>query len=234
MWRSKLGNAYPKEEIDRNDKQFQDKLTKLRRLQHNRRCADCDVEGTVWAIVNIGTFVCMRCASLHRALGTHVSKPKGCTGTYLWGPDELNMMESVGNARAQAIFGGGSSRPSTSASDDDWKRFLSDRYEHRLWYKETASAVSMACGAAPNKLDTVTSVSHNTIASVPAYLATSGKPTQATPTRCALESPNTLVGTANLKAPAQEPPDLISFDEPDSRPAREVVEFFSQFGLSSN
>ncbi|KAJ1450296.1 hypothetical protein M885DRAFT_411125, partial [Pelagophyceae sp. CCMP2097] len=54
-------------------------LQKLRRLPENTNCADCDCRGTVWAIVNTGSFVCLRCASIHRSLGTHVSIPKGCT-----------------------------------------------------------------------------------------------------------------------------------------------------------
>merc|ERR1711881_306090 len=71
----------------------------------NSRCADCSATPTVWAIVNHGTFVCLRCASVHRSLGTHISKPKGCTGTYLWGPDELQAMRPGNRAANNALRG---------------------------------------------------------------------------------------------------------------------------------
>ena len=91
-WTSKLGATYPLAAIQKKDNQAHATLQKLRRRPENSTCADCGTKGTVWAIVNHGTFVCLRCASVHRSLGTHVSKPKGCTGTYLWGDDELASM----------------------------------------------------------------------------------------------------------------------------------------------
>jgi len=84
MWTSKLGNKYPIDEIERNHTATIAKLTKLRHEGANKFCAECGNPGTVWSSVNLGVFTCMRCGSLHRALGTHVSKPKGCHGSYLW------------------------------------------------------------------------------------------------------------------------------------------------------
>ena len=133
MWRSKLNNEYPKEFIDKKDKEFQARLNTLRGKAENRRCADCDANGTVWAIVNLGTFVCLQCASRHRNLGTHISKPKGCTGTYLWGPDEIEAMERMGNSRAQDVYGGAAFRPNSGASEEEWKSWLTERYERRKW-----------------------------------------------------------------------------------------------------
>lgn len=82
MWTSKLGRQYRKEEVDFDAAKAE--LDKIRNQPENRRCADCGTQGTVWSSVNLGVFTCMRCGSFHRALGTHISKPKGCTGTYLW------------------------------------------------------------------------------------------------------------------------------------------------------
>lgn len=82
MWTSKLGKSYRKDEVDFNA--AKEELDRIRNLPENKRCADCGTQGTVWSSVNLGVFTCMRCGSFHRALGTHISKPKGCTGTYLW------------------------------------------------------------------------------------------------------------------------------------------------------
>ena len=83
-WSSKLGNKYSKRKIEANHERNMALLARMRREPANRICAECGQEGTVWSSVNLGVFTCMRCGSLHRALGTHISKPKGCTGTYLW------------------------------------------------------------------------------------------------------------------------------------------------------
>lgn len=168
-WKSKLGNSYPRKEIERNEKASKAFLDSLRKLPFNKKCADCGMEPTVWASVNLGVFLCLRCGSIHRGIGTHISIPKGCTGkwmqkqyfadqlffvkrisfllenifdtllytvgTYLWGPDELNNMESMGNDNAEAMYGGREDRPSANASDDTWKQFIVDKYEKRKFSK---------------------------------------------------------------------------------------------------
>lgn len=56
-------------------------LAALRQLlarPENRACADCMSSSAggrpTWASINTGAFICMRCAGIHRGLGTHVSK----------------------------------------------------------------------------------------------------------------------------------------------------------------
>ena len=82
MWRSKLGNEYLQADLTRDEKKHSAELMRLRRLPENKTCADCGDVGTVWSSVNLGVFVCLRCGALHRSLGTSISIPKGCTGTY--------------------------------------------------------------------------------------------------------------------------------------------------------
>ena len=85
VWTSKLGNKYPLARIEEQHKDSMHELMLLRHQGANRFCAECgDHDGNVWSSVNLGVFTCLRCGSLHRALGTHVSKPKGCQGSYLW------------------------------------------------------------------------------------------------------------------------------------------------------
>ena len=130
MWKSKLGNEYPKADILRDENKHKEKLDHLRRLPENRNCADCGQNGTVWASVNLGVFLCMKCGAHHRGMGTHVSLPKGCTGSYLWGPDEIEQMERTGNGKAALIYGGGDHRPNATAPDSEWFQFIVDKYEH--------------------------------------------------------------------------------------------------------
>jgi hypothetical protein len=130
MWRSKLGTDYPKEEIERDEKKHKAELDRLRKLPENRHCADCGANGTVWASVNLGVFLCMACGSHHRGMGTHISLPKGCTGTYIWGPDEIERMAAIGNAKAARMYGGDDRRPAAMAPDSKWRQYIVDKYEH--------------------------------------------------------------------------------------------------------
>ena len=154
LWRSKLGRNYDASYIHDLDTQHSKILQDLRRRQDNRLCADCCAEGTVWAILNHGCFVCMRCASLHRSLGTHVSICKGCTGTYLWGPDEIATMRRLGNNASNHALG--SPRPPPgSESDEMMRRFLVDKYEKRRWaptLSMTVTATVQMRDAAPQKV----------------------------------------------------------------------------------
>ena len=48
----------------------------IKGIPGNNKCADCGANNPGWASWNLGIFLCMRCASLHRKLGTHISKVK--------------------------------------------------------------------------------------------------------------------------------------------------------------
>ena len=119
------------EEIEKNHENSLKVLSELRRVEGNSVCADCGRLGTVWSSVNIGIFLCLRCGSLHRAIGTHISKPKGCTGTYLWGPDEIARMKEVGNVRSNATYGCMEDRPSNEASDSEWLAYIKKKYHEK-------------------------------------------------------------------------------------------------------
>lgn len=95
MWRSKLGGEFSRESIDNLDKEHHLILKHLRSEPHNAHCADCGRANNAWASVNLGVFLCDQCADIHRALGSHVSKVKACTGTDLWGPDEIVQMKEL-------------------------------------------------------------------------------------------------------------------------------------------
>uniref|UniRef100_A0A7S2IXF9 Arf-GAP domain-containing protein n=1 Tax=Zooxanthella nutricula TaxID=1333877 RepID=A0A7S2IXF9_9DINO len=135
MWTSKLGNKFPRAEIDRLDRSHHQTLEKLRKEPQNAHCAECGDGGTSWASVNLGVFLCLRCADVHRALGTHVSKVKGCTGTYLWGPDEIARMISLGNAAAEAAYGGTQpeARPGAEATKEARVELCRRKYEQLRW-----------------------------------------------------------------------------------------------------
>jgi hypothetical protein len=135
MWTSKLGKTYRKDQVD--FVATAKELDKIRNQPQNRRCADCGTpQGNAWSSVNLGVFTCLRCGSYHRALGTHISKPKGCTGTYLWSDDEVERMRTTGNATADKLYGSSDAMkhlPPPDASYNVWLEFFKDKYERRRW-----------------------------------------------------------------------------------------------------
>lgn len=132
-WKSKLGNAYPKVEVERLHRDHLAHLKRLRKAPGNVGCADCGVSDNSWASVNLGCFLCVDCASVHRGLGTHITKCKNTTGTYLWGPDELSLMEARGNARVNAEYLASPKAPSLSAFQVDRRTYLHRKYVQREW-----------------------------------------------------------------------------------------------------
>lgn len=149
MWTSKLGNRFPKALIDSLDEEHHRVLQQLRKQPANARCADCGEVGTTWASVSIGAFLCVRCADIHRAMGTHISKVKGCSGTYLWGPDEISRMQEIGNAVVAATLGGDATgaRPAADASKEMRMEICRKKYDQRVWAQPAATSKSQGASA---------------------------------------------------------------------------------------
>lgn len=61
-------------------------LYRISRIEGNFVCADCSVPSKLideclpldpkWASSSLGIFICIRCAGVHRSLGTHITKVK--------------------------------------------------------------------------------------------------------------------------------------------------------------
>jgi stromal membrane-associated protein len=150
MWTSKLGAKFPRGDIERLDSQHHQELKRLRSLPANYLCAECQEPGTCWASVSLGVFVCVRCSDVHRAMGTHISKVKGCTGTYLWGPDEIAQMRELGNGEAVRLYGS-APVPAADASKDERLRLCRQKYEERRWAGAPAPAERSRAAASPSR-----------------------------------------------------------------------------------
>jgi len=69
----------------------------------NKYCVDCDNKGPRWASWNLGIFLCIRCAGIHRNLGVHISKVKS-VNLDSWTLQQVSSMQQMGNCKARAVY----------------------------------------------------------------------------------------------------------------------------------
>jgi stromal membrane-associated protein len=53
--------------------------------------------------MNLGIFICMECAGIHRSLGVHISKVRSIT-LDKWERPNVQFMASAGNVKSNAYF----------------------------------------------------------------------------------------------------------------------------------
>ncbi|KAF8443621.1 hypothetical protein BGX38DRAFT_1075496, partial [Terfezia claveryi] len=122
--------APTKRERARNEHALKDLL----KVPGNDRCADCNAMNPGWASWNVGVFLCTRCASIHRKLGTHVSKVKSLSLDN-WESDQVDVLRLIGNIKANAVWNPDPSKHpiplNTEESDSVMERYVRNKYEYK-------------------------------------------------------------------------------------------------------
>ncbi|XP_059089568.1 stromal membrane-associated protein 1-like [Tigriopus californicus] len=108
-------------------------LTQMLKDDDNKYCVDCDSKGPRWASWNLGMFLCIRCAGIHRNLGVHISKVKS-VNLDSWTPVQVASMQLMGNSRARAVYEAnlpdGFIRPQ---NDQALEQFIRAKYEKKKY-----------------------------------------------------------------------------------------------------
>lgn len=126
-------------------------LHALLSLPGNSQCADCGASNPAWASWNLGAFLCMRCASLHRKLGTHISKVKSLSMD-TWSTDQVEVsyghspssepctdcrqnMKRNGNNAVNKIYNPKNKKPDIPLDADEvdsaMERFIRKKYQEK-------------------------------------------------------------------------------------------------------
>lgn len=122
-----------KEKSQKFQEKYQAVLSNLLKDDENKYCADCDAKGPRWASWNIGVFVCIRCAGIHRNLGVHISRVKS-VNLDQWTAEQIASMQSMGNSKGRSIYE--ANLPETfrrSQTDSAMEQFIRNKYEQKKW-----------------------------------------------------------------------------------------------------
>jgi len=99
----------------------------------NKTCADCLAKGPRWSSWNLGVFVCIRCAGIHRNLGVHISKVKS-VDLDSWSVEQIEQILKWGNKRAGEYFECYLPKDYTRPSGNHAvESFIRNKYEKKLY-----------------------------------------------------------------------------------------------------
>jgi hypothetical protein len=107
-------------------------------LPENRECFDCGALRPRWASTNLGIFVCMRCAGIHRSLGTHISKVKSINMD-VWDEEMIRNCETIGNGpegkwRYEANMPASYTKPKMTAENREVEGYIRLKFESKAYY----------------------------------------------------------------------------------------------------
>ncbi|CAL8362364.1 unnamed protein product [Boreogadus saida] len=96
------------------------------------------IAGPRWASWNLGVFMCIRCAGIHRNLGVHIARVKS-VNLDQWTPEQIQSMVDIGNRRGRLMYEAhlpeSFRRPQT---DQAMEVFIRDKYERKKYYDKDA------------------------------------------------------------------------------------------------
>lgn len=78
-------------------------LQEVLNVSENQCCADCGCEKARWASVNLGIFLCLECAAVHRSLGVSISRVCS-TELDAWRTEWIDVCRKVGNFVASQYY----------------------------------------------------------------------------------------------------------------------------------
>ncbi|KAJ7507152.1 hypothetical protein B0H11DRAFT_2271669 [Mycena galericulata] len=113
----------------------------------NDVCADCKVRNPRWASHSLGIFICVSCASIHRKIGTHVSKVKSLTMDS-WTREQTENMRENGNIKSNHYYNPNEARHPPPPNlmdgerDSEMEQFIRSKYEYKSFIDKSALVAS--------------------------------------------------------------------------------------------
>ncbi|KAG0047065.1 hypothetical protein BGZ83_007783 [Gryganskiella cystojenkinii] len=107
-------------------------LNELLKIPVNTICCDCGAANPKWASFSLGCFLCVRCCSVHRKMGTHISKVKS-TSLDSWTQEDIDTMKNWGNGKVNAMYMPHPEKhpPPTSMEGSAMEQYIRSKYERK-------------------------------------------------------------------------------------------------------
>ncbi|KAJ7704448.1 hypothetical protein B0H17DRAFT_1326589 [Mycena rosella] len=135
--------ALNKVTIERNQRTLLDLVAQ----PGNDVCADCKVKNPRWASHNLGIFICVSCASVHRKIGTHVTKVKSLTMDS-WTREQTENMRQNGNMKSNQLYNPNEARHPPPPNlmdgerDSEMEQFIRSKYEYKSFIDKSSLVAS--------------------------------------------------------------------------------------------
>lgn len=158
-------------------------------LPGNDVCADCKAKAPRWASFNLGIFLCVRCASIHRKIGTHVTKVKSLTLDQ-WSKEQVETMKNIGNIKSNAYWNPDEKKNPLPTNmeeterDSELEKFIRSKYEFKR-FRSKSSLVAEQLGPSQSLASRTANLPKRSqtapIRSEPSTLQTAPKASEAPP-----------------------------------------------------
>ncbi|RAR04905.1 uba domain-containing protein 3 [Stemphylium lycopersici] len=142
-----MASALNKRQQARNERTLQELI---KTVAGNGTCADCGARNPGWASWSLGIFLCMRCAALHRKLGTHISKVKSLSMDK-WDNAQVDNMKRIGNIESNKTYNPRNVKPQIPIDIDEvdsaMERYIRAKYEQRVYMNDSRPGTRQNTGS---------------------------------------------------------------------------------------
>ncbi|KAJ7845930.1 hypothetical protein B0H13DRAFT_2209080 [Mycena leptocephala] len=179
----------------------------------NDVCADCKVKNPRWASHSLGIFICVSCASVHRKIGTHVSKVKSLTMDS-WTKEQTEVglfdlsrpylhfafknMKNNGNIKSNLFYNPNETRHPPPPNlmdgerDSEMEQFIRSKYEYKSFIDRSALVASkLGPSRSASSVSPRPAPAPSTASSTLSNSSSASKPPSAPPVRSATTLPVT-------------------------------------------
>ncbi|KAF2644196.1 ArfGap-domain-containing protein [Massarina eburnea CBS 473.64] len=148
-----MASVLNKRQQARNERTLQDLI---KTVPGNSVCADCGSRNPGWASWSVGVFLCLRCAALHRKLGTHISKVKSLSMDK-WDNAQVDNMKRVGNVESNKLYNPRNVKPQIPIDVDEvdsaMEKYVRQKYEQRLFMDQSRPGTRSNTGSSSSVED---------------------------------------------------------------------------------
>ncbi|KAF1971495.1 ArfGap-domain-containing protein [Bimuria novae-zelandiae CBS 107.79] len=148
-----MASVLNKRQQARNERTLQNLI---KDVPGNNVCADCGARNPGWASWSVGIFLCLRCAALHRKLGTHISKVKSLSMDK-WDSAQVDNMKRIGNTESNKTYNPRNVKPQIPIDIDEvdsaMERYIRQKYEQRIFMTDSRPGTRSNTGSSSSVED---------------------------------------------------------------------------------